>query len=51
MGTVTVHKSKTSFLIEKLDPGKPYHVTVALVVDNLPGLKSEKYQITPKSGW
>lgn len=50
METKTVPKNITSFLIKKLDPNKTYYVTLALVVNNQPGLKSQKLQITPKAG-
>ena len=50
METKTVGKNATSFLITKLDPEKTYHVTLALVVNNQPGLKSQKLQIRPKLG-
>jgi len=46
--TKTVAKNITSFLIKDLDSRKAYHVTLALVVNNQPGLKSQKLQITPK---
>ena len=49
--TKTVAKNITSFLIKDLDSRKAYHVTLALVVNNQPGLKSQKLQITPKLGW
>ncbi|XP_065055989.1 roundabout homolog 3-like isoform X2 [Rhopilema esculentum] len=46
--TKTVPKNTTFYLIRGLDPEKAYYVTLALVVNNQPGLKSQKLQITPK---
>ena len=50
IATKIVAANVTSFMIHGLNPDKVYHVTLALVVNNRAGLKSEKLQIRPRLG-